>query len=57
MLIKAQYGDESCLLNTDYIVDIFKDKIGYIAYVLDTEREGYRISKEDVERLMNEVTE
>lgn len=58
MIIKALYDNEPCFLNTDYVVDIFKDGKGYIAYVLDVERKGYHISKEDVERLIkDEVTE
>lgn len=54
MIIKATYNGESCFLNTDYIVDIFKDGKGYVAYILDTERKGYHITQEDLGKLMEE---
>lgn len=51
MYIKAFYEDDQVILNTDFIVDIFRVDGENIAYTLDNERGGYTISDEDVKKL------
>ena len=61
MFIEALYeeGNIPCIVNTDYFVDIFKDKKTgkWKAYVLDDGRWGYIISDSDVEKLLEEQNE
>lgn len=55
MLIKAEYNGEECLLNTDYIVDIFNaDKFIVEAYTLDIDRDCYRITQAELQRWISE---
>ena len=55
MFIKATYNDTPCLLNADYIVDIFNaDRFMADAYVLDLDRDAYRITQAELQRLLEE---
>lgn len=53
MFIDSIYeADNSrCLINTDFIVDIFRKKDKWIAYTFDNEREGYILQDNDVKAL------
>lgn len=52
MLIKAKYeGKDDCILNSDYVIDIFKDKGKIKCYTIDNERGWYEISKESFDVL------
>lgn len=53
MIIRALYDDKPCYLNADYIVDIFPQSGLYVAYTLDNEREGYILTEDDFNRLLN----
>lgn len=48
MIIPAVYDGKNCYLNTDYIVDIFCTNGEFIAYTLDTQRNGYVIDIDDL---------
>ena len=51
MIIPAFYENQKVFLNTDYIVDIWDiDKPFVSAYVLDSERQGYRIEQKDFQK-------
>lgn len=51
MIIPALYENQKVFLNTDYIVDIWDiDKPFVSAYVLDSERQGYRIEQKDFQK-------
>ena len=53
MFIKAIYDGSECLINADYIVDIFNtDKLMADAYVLDIDREAYKITQAELKRLL-----
>lgn len=56
MFIKAKYEEtnQPCILNTDYIIDIFYDKCRWVAYTFDNERRGYIIDANVVEKLQEE---
>ena len=55
MWIKAIYCGEECLLNADYIVDIFNtDKLFADAYILDFDRDAYKISQSELQKLLAE---
>lgn len=70
MFIEATYVEtgKQCYINTDFVVDIFMEKIHqnylgtnttkvvtqYIAYTFDNERRGYAISEFDFEKLLGE---
>ena len=55
MLIKATYNNEECLLNTDYIVDIFNaDKWVADVYVLDIDRDAYKVKQSEIQKLLHE---
>lgn len=53
MIVKAIYmpTGKECYLNTDYIVDIFKENGWHIAYVLDDGRGGYFLDNATVKKL------
>ena len=56
MFIEATYDGEKCLLNTDYIVDIFDaDSFSPKVFVLDVDRLPYRIKQEDLKKVLEEV--
>ena len=58
MFIKATYNNEECLLNTDYIVDIFNaDKWVADVYVLDIDRDCYKVKQSEIQRLLTERSE
>lgn len=58
MFIKAMYNSEECLLNTDYIVDIFNaDKWVADVYVLDIDRDVYKVKQSEIKRLLMERSE
>lgn len=51
MIIPAFYENQKVFLNTNYIVDIWDiDKPFVSAYVLDSERQGYRIEQKDFQK-------
>lgn len=51
MIIPALYENQKVFLNTNYIVDIWDiDKPFVSAYVLDSERQGYRIEQKDFQK-------
>lgn len=51
MIIKATYNGESCLLNADYIVDVFNyDKMFADVYILDIDREAYKVAKSELNK-------
>ena len=55
MLIKAKYDGEPCLLNTDYVVDVFNaDKLLTDVYVLDPDRGGYKVEQSEIQRWLKE---
>lgn len=55
MFIKATYNNEECLLNTDYIVDIFNaDKWVADVYVLDVDRDAYKVKQSEIQKLLND---
>lgn len=55
MFIKALYNGESVLLNTDYIVDIWRYNDLYAhAYTLDNDRDAYKINKHELKKLLEE---
>ena len=55
MLIKAKYDGEPCLLNTDYVVDVFNaDKLLADVYVLDPDRGGYKVEQSEIQRWLKE---
>ena len=55
MFIKATYNNEECLLNTDYIVDIFNaDKWVADVYVLDIDRGAYKVKQSEIQKLLHE---
>ena len=55
MFIKATYNNEECLLNTDYIVDIFNaDKWVADVYVLDIDRDCYKVKQSEIQKLLHE---
>lgn len=58
MFIKAMYNNEECLLNADYIVDIFNaDKWVADVYVLDIDRDVYKVKQSEIKRLLMERSE
>ena len=58
MFIEATYGGEKCLLNADYIVDIFNaDKMIADVYVLDIDRDAYKVMQSEIKRLLTERSE
>ena len=55
MFIKATYNGEECLLNADYIVDIFNaDKMIADVYLLDIDRDSYKVMQSEIKRLLAE---
>lgn len=57
MIIKAVYEptNDECWINTDYIIDIFRDKKGrLLAYTFDNERGAYIIAGDDLEKMWGE---
>ena len=54
MVLKATYEGKKCLLNADYIVDIWEENGKYIAYTLDNERAGYEIEKSELHKWLND---
>lgn len=51
MIIPALYENQKVFLNTNYIVDIWDiDKPFVSAYVLDSERQEYRIEQKDFQK-------
>lgn len=51
MIIPAFYDNQKVFLNTNYIVDIWDiDKPFVSAYVLDSERQEYRIEQKDFQK-------
>lgn len=55
MFIKAKYGNDDCLINADYIVDIFNtDKLIADVYVLDVGRNAYKVTQAEIQRLLKE---
>lgn len=48
--IKATYDGKDCLLNMDYVMDIFPDGMFYKAYTMDFDRGEYEIRKSDFEK-------
>jgi hypothetical protein len=58
MFIRATYNNEDCLLNADYIVDIFNaDKWVADVYVLDIDRDVYKVKQSEIKRLLMERSE
>ena len=58
MFIKATYNNEECLLNTDYIVDIFNaDKWVADVYVLDIDRDCYKVKQSEIQKLLHEIAD
>lgn len=58
MFIKATYDGEPCLINTDYIVDIFNaDKWIADVYVLDVDREPYKVEQGEIRKLIAECSD
>ena len=58
MFIKATYDGAPCLLNSDYIVDIFNaDKMIADVYVLDIDRYSYKVSQSEIKRMLMEESE
>lgn len=58
MFIKATYNNEECLLNTDYIVDIFNaDKWVADVYVLDIDRDCYKVKQSEIQRLIENTAD
>jgi len=58
MFIKATYNNEECLLNTDYIVDIFNaDKWVADVYVLDVDRDAYKVKQSEIQRLIDDTAD
>ena len=55
MFIVATYEGEECLLNTAYIVDIFDtDKFVVKVYTLDYDRGAYKVTQEELRRMLME---
>ena len=55
MFIKATFNNAECLLNTDYIVDIFNaDKWVADVYVLDIDRDCYKVKQSEIQKLLHE---
>jgi hypothetical protein len=55
MFIKATFNNAECLLNTDYIVDIFNaDKWVVDVYVLDIDRGCYKVKQSEIQKLLHE---
>jgi hypothetical protein len=55
MFIKATFNNAECLLNTDYIVDIFNaDKWVVDVYVLDIDRGAYKVKQSEIQKLLHE---
>ena len=55
MIIKAKYDGIPCLLNTDYVVDVFNaDKMIADVYVLDPDRGGYKVEQTEIQRWIKE---
>lgn len=51
MLIRAKYDNNPVYLNSNYIIDVWDiDKPFVSAYVLDSERQGYRIEQKDFQK-------
>lgn len=48
--IKATYDRKPCLLNMDYVMDIFPDREDYKAYTMDFDRGEYMIDKAEFEK-------
>ena len=58
MFIKAMYNNEECLLNADYIVDIFNaDKWVADVYVLDIDRDCYKVKQSEIQRLLDDTVD
>lgn len=59
MFIKVIYEEtnQPCILNTDYIIDIFYDKCRWKAYTFDNERRGYIIDSQVVDKLLEDEKE
>ena len=58
MFIKAMYNNEECLLNADYIVDIFNaDKWVADVYVLDIDRDCYKVKQSEIQRLIDDTAD
>ena len=55
MIIKAFYDNEPCLLNTDYIIDVFKKEGKYMAYTIDVDREGYVVPPEELKEWLGKT--
>ena len=54
--INATYDGESCLLNMDYVMDIFPNENGYKAYTMDFDRGEYLINKAEFNKWQNKET-
>ena len=55
MFLKAKYldgKDTPCMINTDFVVDVFPENGKYTLYVFDNERCGYSVTKKDFERFL-----
>lgn len=48
--IKAEYDGKPCLLNVDYVMDMFPKGDHYEAFTMDFERGAYRITKEEFDK-------
>ena len=55
--IKAIYDGEPCLLNMDYVMDIFPERNGYKAYTMDFDRGAYLINRIDFDKWQKENKE
>ena len=55
MFIKAMRNGNPCLVNTDYIVDIYEADEGFKAFALDDS--GYLISQDEMKRAMEIINE
>ena len=55
--VKAIYDGKDCLLNMDYVMDVFPDDMFYKAYTMDFDRGEYYIRKPEFEKWRAESEE
>jgi hypothetical protein len=53
--VKATYDGKVCLLNMDYVMDIFPAATGYKAYTMDFDRGEYCISNAEFNKWMKKA--
>ncbi len=52
--IEAIYDEKPCLLNMDYVMDIFPVHDGYKAYTMDFDRGAYLINRNEFNKWRGE---